>query len=162
MKKLLILLTLILIVFCAVAMQQYKKEHAALVQKETTEETVQTLCFERTIKATPDAPYSTNEEVTITLEGEAVTGTKFGTQAGPDMTNGYEGTLSGTQIDDKLELLFNYTIEGSSQAEQELYLLRDGSLFKQRYPLVEEGDVLVPDTSKPFSEQEYKSVQCLS
>lgn len=119
-----------------------------------------TACFERSVTATRDAPYTVHESVTLVIDGSRVTGTKSGTQAGPDMTNGYTGTLSGEKSGDDIVARFAYTIEGSSQVEEERYRLEAGALIKQRYPLVEAEGILVPDLGATPTEQRYESIPC--
>lgn len=119
-----------------------------------------THCFERTQEATDAAPYAVEERIEIAVAGDAVSGMKRGTQAGPDMTNGYEGSLAGTKTGDALDLVFSYTIEGSENSERELYELRGDTLVKMRYPLIEERGMLVPDMSARPSPVAYESVPC--
>jgi hypothetical protein len=109
----------------------------------------ETLCFGRIQEATPTAPYHVEEHILLMIDGTSVTGTKRGTQAGPDMTNGFEGTLSGSKLDTALELVYSYTIEGSTGKELELYTLGANELVKKRWALEEElhdgSHILVPD-----------------
>jgi hypothetical protein len=109
----------------------------------------ETVCFGRIQQATPTAPYNVEEHILLTIDGTSVTGTKRGTQAGPDMTNGFEGSLSGSKLDTALELVYSYTIEGSTGKELELYTLGANELVKKRWALedeVHEGShLLVPD-----------------
>lgn len=128
---------------------------------ETPEEVVENkMCFARDQKATEDAPYEVSENIEIIVNGKNVSGTKKGTQNGPDMTNGYEGTLSGEILDGVYLLTFDYTIEGSDQKEKEEYLLKGDSFVKQRYPLKEESGFLVPDKTKEMSEVSYLKEIC--
>lgn len=120
----------------------------------------ETLCFTRKQVATPDAPYALEEHIRLTLSGMIATGTKTGTQSGPDMTNGYEGILTGTRNGPSLNLIFAYTIEGSQNSEQEMYILGDSSLIKYRYPLKEEGGILVPDLSGQKTDIAYTLADC--
>ncbi len=117
-------------------------------------------CYYRAVAATAHAPYEVHEAIELTIDGETVAGVKSGTQAGPDMTNGYEGTLAGTKKGSELSLLFSYTIEGSQQSEQEVYALAPDALIKHRYPLIEHGGILVPDTREAFVEQRYTERDC--
>lgn len=120
----------------------------------------ETLCFTRKQIAMPDAPYAVEEHIRLTLSGMTATGTKTGTQSGPDMTNGYDGTLTGTRNGPSINLIYTYTIEGSHNSEQEMYILGDGSLIKYRYPLKEEGGILVPDLSGQKTDITYTSTDC--
>ncbi len=123
-------------------------------------------CFVYIQKSTPDAPYAVEEHMSITRTGNSVTGTKSGTQSGPDMTNGYIGSLNGEITSDKtiLELLFTYTIEGSEGRELEIYKIDGENLLKQRYMLNEEqvdgNGVLVPDRTGEPTSLLYKKVLC--
>ena len=109
-----------------------------------------TYCYARAQEATPTEPYSVEEQISVTLVGSSVTGEKSGTQAGPDMTNGYQGTLAGIIHENTLELVYAYTIEGSSNKELEVYEIAENTLTKHRFPLVEVDGVLVPErTTEP-------------
>jgi len=106
-------------------------------------------CFVRTEKATVDAPYSVEEHVVLNFDGVKVSGTKRGTQSGPDMTNGYEGTLIGATIDNEMELTYAYTVEGSKNRELEVYTFDKENLIKKRWVLHEGKingvNILLPD-----------------
>lgn len=119
-----------------------------------------TYCFYRDQKATPEAPYAVQEHVQMMITGASVTGTKTGTQSGPDMTNGYQGTLVGEVKDDEIEVVFSYVIEGSAQKELEVYELRSDWLVKKRYTLYENGDVLVPNKTEDPTLIVYKPEVC--
>lgn len=117
-------------------------------------------CFSRTQVATETEPYSVSEKITLIISNNIVTGTKTGTQAGPDMTNGYEGTLEGTKESDKLHLTYSYTIEGSQNKEKEIYLFSPEELKKERYVLKEEGGILVPDLTSEVKIINYTKDNC--
>lgn len=117
-------------------------------------------CFARSQVASVDAPYSVTENIKIDISGNSVTGRKSGTQSGPDMTNGYEGTLTGTRAEDILRLVFAYTIEGSKNSEKEIYVLGEDTLTKKRYALKEEGGMLVPDMQGEPVDVVYTSKPC--
>ncbi len=105
-----------------------------------------TYCFSRNQIATPDEPYSAEEHIVLHIaDDKTVSGTKTGNQAGPDMTNGYTGTLSGALTDNTMELTYAYTVEGSSAKELEVYVMDTSTLTKKRWVLVEQDKVLVPD-----------------
>lgn len=108
-------------------------------------------CFVYRQAATTDAPYAVTEHVALTRAGKKITGTKMGMQTGPDMTNGYEGALTGTIADEVITADFAYTIEGSRGTEREEYHVTAYGLEKYRYPLKEEHGVLVPDKSQELS-----------
>mgnify|MGYP003450354893 FL=1 len=117
-------------------------------------------CFSRTQVATETEPYSVSEKITLIISNNIVTGTKTGTQAGLDMTNGYEGTLEGTKESDKLQLTYSYTIEGSQNKEKEIYLFSPEELKKERYVLKEEGGILVPDLTSEVKIINYTKDNC--
>jgi hypothetical protein len=117
-------------------------------------------CYTRHQYATGDAPYKVDEKIAIITNGSNVTGTKTGTQSGPDMTNGYGGTLNGTVSGNILTALFDYTIEGSENKEQEEYTISDFELTKHRYPLIEQNNILVPDKSKSKTDIVYSQISC--
>ncbi len=126
----------------------YKPAHAPTDREPDTTGIVDgEYCFSRDQAATPSEPYAVQERISLSILGNSVVGEKSGTQSGPDMTNGYSGTLAGTRMDHDLKLTFSYTVEGSSNKEVELYTLVDTELRKIRYALKEEGGMLVPDLS---------------
>ncbi len=108
-----------------------------------------TYCYGRLQIASTEAPYNVEEHITITISDGQVMGVKTGTQNGPDMTNGYEGTLTGTIDNSLLELTYAYTIEGSQGKELEIYSLDLDNLVKNRWSLIDvkkNGEtILVPD-----------------
>ncbi len=120
------------------------------------------LCFNRTQEATEDAPYTVQEAIKLSImENGTVTGIKTGTQAGPDMMNGYTGTLSGELKDGTMELVYDYIVEGSQNKELETYAFgADGSLRKSHWPLIEGSGMLVPDKSGTLTIVEYKTMPC--
>jgi hypothetical protein len=119
-------------------------------------------CYTFNHEATSTEPYAVNEFLDINVDGLKVTGTKTGTQKGPDMTNGYEGSILGTVNKDIINSVFSYIIEGSKNKEEEIYKIREDKigLEKLRYPLVEKDGILVPDTTKEFKTMLYTRVGC--
>ena len=117
-------------------------------------------CYTYTHDATKEEPYAVTEFLDITINGNVVTGTKSGTQSGPDMTNGYTGTISGTLENNMINDIYSYVIEGSPNQEKEIYRANETGLEKLRYPLLEEKDILVPDTSEEFHILRYARVGC--
>ena len=95
-------------------------------------------CYTYNHEATKDAPYTVNEFIDMTISGKTVTGTKRGTQSGPDMTNGYSGTLVGTLDKDTITAVFSYIVEGAPNKEKEIYKADKTGIDKMRYPLIEE------------------------
>ena len=92
-------------------------------------------CYTYSHEATKSEPYAVNEFLDITIDGVKVEGTKKGTQNGPDMTNGYAGTVIGTLDDDTITDVFSYVIEGSANKEKEIYKTDKTGIYKLRYPL---------------------------
>ncbi|MDQ5954628.1 MAG: hypothetical protein QG583_556 [Patescibacteria group bacterium] len=117
-------------------------------------------CYGRVQVATSDAPYNVEEHIKILINNNEVSGTKKGNQSGPDMTNGYEGTLTGIKEGDNLELVYSYVVEGSANKELELYTFSLNELQKNRYVLKEENGMLVPDKTNPPSIILYPSETC--
>lgn len=119
-------------------------------------------CYTYDHEATKDAPYTVHEHIDMTISGATVTGIKQGSQTGPDMSNGYEGLLTGTVEGNTITAVFSYSIEGSDNKEKELYTVRPDQIGieKMRYPLIEQKDMLVPDTSKPYQSLLYARVGC--
>ncbi len=117
-------------------------------------------CYTYNHEAEATAPYTVNEFIDITIKGTAVTGTKKGTQSGPDMTNGYTGTLTGTASKKTIDAVFSYVVEGSKNKEQEMYRTSLTGIEKLRYPLIEGKGMLIPDTTKEFTPMLYARVGC--
>ena len=117
-------------------------------------------CYQYSQKATQDTPYSVEEYSEIVLSGNTVSGLKRGSQSGPDMSNGFDGTLSGTRDGNSLTIRFKYVIEGSSGEEMELYSLDENTLTKHRYTLKEEGGVLVPNKDEFVKDIVATKVSC--
>jgi hypothetical protein len=156
MKKLLIIGGISIVVCVIFLFANKNKEVLPLVNPIDTKE----ICFSRIQKATPEAPYSVEEKITLKIDGSTVVGEKSGTQSGPDMTNGYTGTLTGSHAGSIFVLRFDYAVEGSKQSEEEEYVLGEGVLVKLRYPLLDKGKVLVPDKSKEPIEQNNTEAPC--
>lgn len=110
--------------------------------------------------ATKTAPYAVDEYLDLVFQNEQVSGTKQGTQNGPDMTNGYVGSITGTIKGDVITSVFDYVIEGSHNKEQEIYKKTKTGLEKLRYPLIEGKGILVPDTTKEFKLMNYSLIDC--
>lgn len=118
-------------------------------------------CFVYKHEATKDEPYKVSETIDINVSGSVVTGTKNDTQAGPDMTNGYEGSLNGILDKDVMNVVFSYVVEGSANKEKEIYLVKKDILQKLRYPLIEGENMLIPDTTKEYKTLDYIRVNCV-
>ena len=119
-------------------------------------------CYKYHQIATASAPYAVDEYISMKIDGTKVSGIKNGTQNGPDMTNGYTGTLEGTLEKGLMTLIYSYTVEGSQGKEKELYKVVTSGLQKLRYPLKEEGNILVPDMTKKFTTLPYLNINCSS
>jgi hypothetical protein len=147
----------IVIVLLLVKVKTPAEEPLAL--EPLTPQTIQS-CFRNEHTATPTEPYATTEDVTLNITDQTVFGVKRGTQSGPDMTNGYQGVLTGTKDGSQLSLRFDYVIEGSEQTEMEEYEISDATLTKLRWPLREENKILVPDKTGQMKRISYTSVPC--
>lgn len=117
-------------------------------------------CYAYHQVATKSAPYAVDEVLDITTTGTAVSGVKQGTQKGPDMTNGYTGTITGTVEKGVITSVYAYTVEGSQNKEQELYRIVSSGLEKLRYPLIQGKGMLVPDTTQSFKVMTYTTTDC--
>ena len=117
-------------------------------------------CYTYNHDATTSEPYTVNELLDITISGKKVEGTKTGSQKGPDMTNGYNGTISGTLDKNTITDVFSYVIEGSPNKEKEIYRTNKTGIEKLRYPLIEEVGILIPDTTKTYQVENYARVGC--
>lgn len=117
-------------------------------------------CYQYSQKATQEAPYSVEEYTEIVLKGNTVLGLRMGSQSGPGMSNGYDGSLEGTREGNTLKLRFKYVIEGSSGEEMELYSLDEKTLTKHRYTLKEEGGILVPNMDEFVKDMVATKVSC--
>jgi hypothetical protein len=121
-------------------------------------------CFGRLQEATADAPYRVEEHMSLTRVRGDITGTKSGTQAGPDMTNGFTGTMTGEAKDGYLQFIYAYTIDGSKQKELEVYRINGADLVKQRYTLdlaKKDGEeVLIPNLSSTPTLITYTAEAC--
>lgn len=171
-KPLIISLTVAAVIVIAVGIyfiiQSQKKSPAPVTDPVVTEPIQQPIkladgrqCYTYSHQGTPDAPYTTNEIIDMTIAGTKVTGTKQGTQSGPDMTNGYEGTITGTLAGDTINVAFAYTVEGSKNTEQEIYQASLTGIDRLQYPLIDKyKDGLFPDTTKAFKRIPYARVGC--
>lgn len=117
-------------------------------------------CYIYNHDATPTDPYTTTDFMDITITGNKVTGVRHGTQIGPDMTNGYAGTMEGTLENDKIIDVFSYTVEGSKNKEREIFQAENTGLDKLRYQLIDSKDILIPDTTKSFTILKYSRAPC--
>jgi len=117
-------------------------------------------CYSYAHIGTAEAPYTVHEVLDIRVDGNKVTGQKDGTQSGPDMTNGYTGTINGTVERDTLGVVYAYVVEGSANKEKEIYRINQTGLVKLRYPLTAGDGMLVPDTTKEFKALDYPMVDC--
>lgn len=117
-------------------------------------------CYQYSQKATEKESYSVEEYSEIVINGNAVSGLIRGSQSGPDMSNGYDGSLEGTREGNTLKLRFKYVIEGSSGEEVQLYSIDENTLTKHRYELKEEGGVLVPNMDKFVKDIVSTKVSC--
>lgn len=119
-------------------------------------------CYAYSHEANKLEPYAVTEFLDLTISNNVVNGTKKGNQSGPDMTNGYAGTISGTVDGDMINAIFSYVVEGSSGKEKEIYKMRadEIGLEKLRYQLVDKNGVQVPDMTTEFKTMLYARVGC--
>ena len=117
-------------------------------------------CYKYHQVATTSTLYAVDEYIDITTNGIKISGIKKGNQKGPDMTNGYTGTIEGTLSKGLITAIFSYTIEGSQGKEKELYKIVSTGLQKLRYPLKDEAGILVPDITKKFTALSYTNIDC--
>lgn len=117
-------------------------------------------CFVYNHSATEEEPYKTSENVSLEILGDKVSGSKSGTQEGPDMTNGYQGSIEGSIIGNTIEVVFSYVVEGSAGKELEIYELEGDSLKKRHYQLKEGKGMLIPDKEKELESIYYSKVSC--
>lgn len=166
MKKLLIPIVFILLLLASLLIvrtlnhynPQGETETLSVVDSEIPSNPV---CYQYVSVSTESEPYAVTETIILTKRTETVLeGTKQGTQSGPDMTNGYQGTLSGIISGTEASVLFSYLIEGASGKEQELYRLEENQLVKQVYPLLERGNLLIPDESSEKTDRVYTQIVC--
>lgn len=168
MKKIILAILFVVILFAAVLVARTLNVYTSENKDDSTENilseitiTSNPLCFAYESAATTDAPYSVSEKITLSkLTETEIEGIKQGTQAGPSMMNGYEGTLHGTISGTDAVVLFAYTIEGSAGTEQELYTVTPEVLTKHRYALQEIGNLLVPDASSEKTDIVYTKTSC--
>lgn len=118
-------------------------------------------CYIYNHEAIKTEPYAVSEFIDINIKGNMVMGTKTGSQKGPDMTNGYTGTIEGNLEGDTITSVFSYVIEGSKNKEKEIYKISKTGIEKLRYPLIESKGILVPDTTKEFKILSYPRVSCI-
>jgi hypothetical protein len=171
-----ILLVLIIIGIGALATQKFwvPKLVSSIVSSEFTTTVVQAdqakpalaledgrQCYAYSHEATASEPYTVTAFMDMTVKNGIVTGTKKGAQAGPDMTNGYTGTLTGTLDQNAITAVFSFTVEGSQNKEKEIYRTHKTGIEKLRYPLVEEDGMLVPDLTKEFKILRYTRADCV-
>ncbi len=138
----------------------YKPAHAPMAEMPDVVPETEHYCYVYKQVAKPDAPYSVEEHIDLTLTGMKAEGKKSGTQSGPDMTNGYFGTLTGSRNGPSLDLVYSYTVEGSQNKEREIYLMKGDSLVKHRYTLHEEDGMLVPDMNSEPKDIVYVTEPC--
>lgn len=169
MKNILIVTAVILFLFSAFYISQNKEKVPIVIPQAIINLTPEEIaiikiqgkiCYAYHQEATPDAPYTVDEYISMTIVGNTLSGTKKGTQSGPDMTNSYNGTLKGTVDKTTINTAFSYTIEGSNNSEKEIYNIVSTGLEKLRYPLKEEEGALIPDTTKEYKILSYNTIDC--
>ncbi len=168
-KRLLIAVSILIILIAGYFMIHRKRVDLVVIDPDTHAPVEQAVtlgdgrqCYVYSHDATADEPYATTDFMDITIAGTSVTGIRRGTQDGPDMTNGYGGTMEGTLSSNTITDVFSYTIEGSKNKEQEIFRVGPTGIEKLRYQLMEGKGMLVPDTTKPYAIQKYARVGCQS
>ncbi len=118
-------------------------------------------CYSRLQLATKEEPYKVEESIKLNILNNVISGTKTGIQEGPDMYNGYRGTLEGNYKNNEMELVFAYEIEGSQGKEIEIYKKEGEDLNKLRWELslTDEG-FLVPSRLGEPKIIKYANVNC--
>ena len=162
-RSLFISIVFIVLIFLTevfVSRRQEKEMPYIVQQVSVDEDKVKQQCFYRITTKTDEKLFSVEEYMRLEFDGENVKGNKFGFQDGPGYSNGYTGTLSGAKSQDELVLYYAYTVEGSSNTEQEIYKMTDGGIERIQYQLVEKDNILVPDRSLYVSNIPYTSFSC--
>lgn len=161
-KKIIIILVVLIILSTNIfVVSKINKNTSSPMLNQESSDTFLEKCFVYEKDATINEPYSVVEELKIVLGNGIVSGSKIGFQSGPDMTNGYHGSIDGFIKDDTIETVFTYIIEGYEGTERELYKINNDSITKMRYQL-EEGDngLLVPNMNSKPIEQIYFEKDC--
>ncbi len=160
----LIMLAVVIILVLGFAFLRERGEHKLTEPRPGEQQVVKLTdgrqCYTYTHDATTDEPYTVTEFIDMTINGNKVAGTKTGTQSGPDMHNGYTGSITGTLDDNAITDVFAYTIEGSMNKEREIYRAGLTGIEKLRYPLIEQRGLLVPDTTQEAKVLIYARVGC--
>jgi len=164
MKKIIIIVGIVLVIILGLLFLKSRKP----IQISPTPDNVNKVvdlkdgrqCYTYDHEANVTEPYTVNEFIDIVINGANVTGTKRGTQSGPDMTNGYTGTMTGTLDKNTITSVFSYIVEGSHNQEKEIYRASETGIEKLRYPLLEGKGILVPDTTKEPTILLYARVGC--
>ncbi len=162
MKKKIIVWSVIAIVSILIIAISYKPKTSVTIDAPFIDNAQ--YCFVYTHEATDTDPYAVEEHLMLTHSNGIISGTKKGTQHGPDMTNGYVGTVLGTTDGETLRLVYSYTVEGSNNKEAEIYSVIGTSIVKHRYVLregVQDGEkMLLPDIKGNQILQMYTSEKC--
>ncbi len=118
-------------------------------------------CFLYLSLKTETSPYEVKEYLDLFTKGNNVDGKKYGTQVGPDLSNGYYGEFSGVLNKKILSGKTLFEIEGSTIIEHEEYEIQKEKIIKKRWPLGEiDGELQPNKTNPPVSLQEYNLINC--
>lgn len=80
----------------------------------------------------------------------------------PNGQDGAIGTLALIQNQNKIQGEYVYTIEGSEQIEEVIFIKKEGKLFKQEYELEDSNGKLIPKKgSNPVRELSFNEVECM-
>lgn len=158
-KSLIVTLTIVLIFLSFFILKPNNKKimenNPANVTQDSSEN-----CYARSTEKTTDKPFSVDEYMKLKIEGTNVEGFKFGFQSGPGYSNGYNGTLLGTQTDTEILVDYAYIVEGSKNTEQEVYKEVNGSIERIQYVLTEKNNMLVPDRTQEVGRLMYSPIDC--
>jgi hypothetical protein len=118
-------------------------------------------CYQYSQKATDEAPYAVEEYAQLSITQGIVSGVKIGSQSGPELSGGYDGTISGTiGADNNMVVIFAYTVDGSKGQEQEEYTISPDMLIKHRYTLNDDTKILMPNKDEFVKDLMYPKVEC--
>lgn len=140
-----------------IEVKEFKKEEVVVVNKIEDGK----YCFYRKQLATEAEPYSAEESIVLNILNNIVKGTKTGVQSGPGVSNGFQGSLTGTVENGEIEVVYAYTVEGSNGKETEIYTLEGQDLIKLRYRLIDDfTGHLTPDRTGEPTKIIYSKSNC--
>lgn len=121
------------------------------------------LCFElkETIKQ-KGGDMNMTTFIQLTMSGDNVTGVyEEDRTVGAVSTDGAAGDYKGTKVGDTLKLDLTFTIEGSTQIEETIYLLQVDKLMQKEGAMEEkEGKLVIKDQAKAKFSKTYSKITC--